>query len=150
MTPGPLAPLLARLGEVAAVALAAAMAVASFSADGEAYLFPRLVSATMLALCVAMLARSLGRPPAAMPAGTARRVAPGFAIVAGYAAVAETAGFYLASVAAFFLVVAVYGTPRWGARAVAIRVAVTAAFILAMHLVFSRLLKVQIPGGFLG
>ena len=141
-------------GDLIVVALAAAAALASFAgADDSAYLFPRLISAAWLGLCVLhLILRLADAARVQSPDYSAlRRAAPGAAIIAVYAALAEAAGFYLAAFCAFLTLATVYdkreGKAGWR-RAVA-RILVAGAIILALRAVFSELLRVQTPRGVL-
>ena len=138
-------------GELAVLALAAAATLASFAgADDSAYLFPRLISAAWLGLCVLhLLLRRTGAAKAATPDWAAlRRAAPGGAIILAYAALAEALGFYLAAFCAFLALATVYDR-RGGRRRVIARILVACAIIVALRLVFSELLRAQTPRGVL-
>ncbi len=138
----------ARIGEILVVAFALTATIASFSAsNAEAYLFPRLISASTLVLCVFLLRESFSKTPMAANITLIGRVAPSFAVIAGYATIAETVGFYLAGATAFFLIVNLYGGESRSPKQLTFRIIVTATFILAMYLIFSLLLKVQVPKG---
>ena len=136
-------------GDLAVAALAVVAAVASFGGgDDSAYLFPRLTSAAWLGLCVLYLVlRAAGAARPENPDFAAlRRAAPGAAVVAAYAALAEAAGFYFSALCAFLALTTIYDR-RGGWRRAMARFAVACVIILVLRAVFSEILRVQTPRG---
>lgn len=135
-------------GDVIAFAFALVATVASFSGDDPAaYAFPRLVSALMLVFCGANLARRAMAGFSGEPALTwtlIQKIAPGIAVFIAYLLVARDLGFYLAALLAFFAVSFLYSAHR---RPVRIGI-VTGAVIAVLYLIFSVVLKVQVPREF--
>lgn len=144
-------------GDILAAALAVAAAAASFAGtDDAAYLFPRLIGAAWLGLCVLYFALRLA--DAAKKAGgerrtgadfaAMRRAAPGVGVIVIYVALAEAAGFYLSAFFAFLALSTIYDR-RGGRRRMIARIVVACVIILALRAVFSELLRVQTPSGVL-
>ena len=160
-------------GDIVVAALAVVAAVASFGGtDDSAYLFPRLIAAAWLGLCVLhFVLRAAGAAKAAVADFAAmRRAAPGAAIIAVYAALAEAVGFYFSALCAFLALATLYDPKRGGTSGVdgtdgtggadgaggwegwewkkaAMRIAVACVIIVVLRLVFSELLRVQTPRG---
>ena len=135
-------------GDVLAFVFALVATLASYAGDDPAaYTFPRLVSSLTLVFCSVNLARRALAGFAGEPALTwnlLRKIAPGVAVFAAYLLVAQNLGFYLSALLAFFTVSFLYSAHRSPLR-VGI---VTGAVILALYLIFSVVLKVQVPREF--
>ena len=135
-------------GDLLAFAFALVATVASFAGDDPAaYAFPRLVAVLMLVFCSVNLARRAMAGFGGEPALTwtlIRKIAPGIAVFVVYLLVAEDLGFYLAALLAFFALSFLYSAHR---RPGHIGL-VTAAMIAVLYLVFSAVLKVQVPREF--
>ena len=135
-------------GDLLVFAFALAAAIASFGGDDPAaYAFPQLVSALMLIFCGVNLARTAMAGFAGAPALTValiRKIAPGVAVLVVYLLLAQDLGFYLSALLAFFAVSFLYSAHR---RPVVIGI-VTAAVIGVLYLMFSVVLKVQVPREF--
>ena len=142
-------------GEIVAAVLAAVAAAASFAGgDDSAYLFPRLTGAAWLGLCALyFVLRLTGAAKAeSVDFSAMRRAAPGAAVIAVYAALAEAAGFYLSAFAAFMALATLYdnrGEKGGRRRRIVARIAVACAIIVVLRLVFSEALRVQTPRGLL-
>lgn len=138
-------------GDILMAAVAAIAAAASFAgADDSAYLFPRLISAAWLGLCVLLFfLRLTGAAKPENPDFAAlRRAAPGAGVIVAYAALAEAAGFYLSAFFAFLALATIYDR-QGGKRRMIARIVVACVIILALRAVFSELLRVQTPRGIL-
>lgn len=135
-------------GDVLAFAFALVATVASFAGDDPAaYAFPRLVAVLMLVFCSVNLVRRAMAGFSGEPALTwalTRKIAPGVAVFAVYLLVAQELGFYLAALLAFFALSFLYSAHR---RPVSIGI-VTGAVIAVLYLIFSVVLKVQVPREF--
>ena len=135
-------------GEVLVFVFALVAAYASFAGDDPAaYAFPRLVSVLMLIFCGAnLIRRSLsgfaGKPVLTMR--LARKIAPGGAVIVVYLLLAQTAGFYLSAMLAFFALSFLYSEHR---RLPSIGIA-TGVVVGLLYLMFSVVLKVQVPREF--
>lgn len=135
-------------GDVLAFLFALVAASASFAGDDPAaYAFPQLVSALMLIFCGAnLIRRSLagfaGEPVLTMR--LARKIAPGGAVIVVYVLLAQDVGFYLSATVAFFALSFLYGDHR---RLPSIGI-VAGAVVAVLYLMFSVVLKVQVPREF--
>lgn len=135
-------------GDVLAFVFALVAASASFAGDDPtAYAFPRLVSTLMLIFCgVNLIRRSLagfaGEPVLTMR--LAGKIAPGVAVIVVYVLLAQDAGFYLSAILAFFALSFLYSDHR---RLSSIGIA-TGSVIAVLYLMFSVVLKVQVPREF--
>ena len=135
-------------GDLLAFAIALVAAAASFAGDDPAaYAFPRLVAVLMLVFCSVNLVRCAmagfgGEPALTWP--LIRKIAPGVAVFVAYLLVAQDLGFYLAALIAFFAASFLYSAHR---RPIRIGI-VTGAVIAALYLIFSVVLKVQVPREF--
>jgi hypothetical protein len=74
---------------------------------------------------------------------------PVLAILVGYRWAMEYVGFYTAGFGAFLVIVWLYAPEPTTARAAAKRIAVATAFVGVIFAIFSLLLRVQTPRGFL-
>ncbi len=135
-------------GDVLAFAFALVATLASFAGDDPAaYAFPRLVAVLMLVFCGVNLARRALTGFGGEPALTwtlIRKIAPGVAVFVVYLLVAQELGFYLAALLAFFAMSFLYSAHR---RPGSIGI-VTGAVIAVLYLIFSVVLKVQVPREF--
>ena len=139
----------------ASVVLVVAAVVAWLSYTREpvdAFLFPRLISVVFLALSVWNFARAatgLARVGGGLDRTSAMNIAPGLAIMLVYVFwLAKFAGFYVASSATFFTLLALYDPQDRGQASIWIkRVIITAVFMAIMYGLFALVLKVQLPRG---
>lgn len=130
-------------------AFAAVVLYASFAAEpADAYLFPRLSSGLLALFCAVNLAAGFRRRPSSpISLRLCRKLAPGVLIMFVYVAMAEKAGFYPASCAAFFALAWIYGGGN-GRRRFWIVSAATALAMTFVYLLFGVLLRVQTPVAF--
>ena len=135
-------------GDLLVFAFALVATTASFAGDDPAaFAFPRLVSTLMLVFCGVNLVRRAMEGAAGEPALTwalIRKIAPGAAVFGVYLLVAEDLGFYLSALLAFFAMSFLYSAHRHPGR-IGI---VSGAVIGVLYLMFSVLLKVQVPREF--
>ena len=135
-------------GDVLLTGFAVVLTTASFAADeGAAYLFPRILSLTMLMFCLLQL---IILPFGAKQAAIAWRwrSLPAVGVIVVYVAIAEWLGFYAATAVTFFAIVQIGDSVRTKRqRVVAVIVAICATAVL--YGLFSLLLQVQIPRGLL-
>jgi hypothetical protein len=135
-------------GDLLVFAFALIATLASFwNEDPAAYAFPRLVCVLMLALSSVNLVRRAMAGFSGEPAITwalARKIAPGIAVCIVYLLAARALGFYLSALLAFFAVSFLYSAHRRPGR-IAI---VTGAVVAVLYLMFSVVLKVQVPREF--
>lgn len=122
------------------------------AAQPRAYLFPRVLAATMIALGVLLTLRAWRVRPRAAGSATATawmQLWPGLLGIALYLALARTLGFYV-SAWLFFTLLAMAYTPRGRFHALAWRAApIAAAFVALLYVVFALILQVQLPSGVL-
>ena len=116
----------------------------------DAFAFPRLISAFLVAFSLWILGTSLlGRSQTgegiSMP--LVRRLSPGLLVAIVYVFwAAEAFGFYTATAVAFFVLLSLYDpAPHNELRSWLKRLAVTAGFIAVMYGLFALLLNVYTP-----
>ena len=137
-------------GDIAIAAVAVAVLAASYAASPEeAYLFPRLSAALLALFCAANLAAHcrVRRTPPISPS-LLRKLAPGLSAIVVYVALAEAAGFYPASAAAFFALSWLYAGERHRWRRLRSAALATLAMMAAVYLLFGALLQAQTPPPF--
>ena len=137
---------------IVAVAIAAFLCFISFGHENaEAYLFPQIVSGSLMGLCVLLVIREfMGNPDAAVESIELKdvlKLLPMLVLLAGYVFCIEWLGMYSSSAIALFLIAFVYhASDNWIKR-------FTSSFVVAilftgfMYVVFSMLLRVQAPTG---
>ena len=125
----------------------------SSASNLDAFLFPRLISIGMGLLSIAILVsterRTTGASHAAPPSFCWITVIPVLLGFFAYPWAMETIGFYVTAFAVFLFIVSLYAPDPYSPRAIAKRVAVSAAFISVIYAVFALLLRVQTPRGVL-
>lgn len=136
-------------GLVAGVGLWAAWV--SWTAEpAAAFLFPRIISTVFVALALWTFARELAGWSQTGPGITramAGRIAPGLAVLLVYVFwAAKAVGFYTATAAAVFLLLALYDpAPHREARSWARRLAVTVGFVALLYVLFAEVIGVYTP-----
>jgi hypothetical protein len=119
----------------------------------EAYLFPRVIAAVMVVLAGAMLVYEWGTG-----ADRVRKIVepvpwltilPALAVFLAYLLLAERLGFYSTSSLAFFVLISIYSPATVSVSRTIRHLAITAAFIGALYVVFAVLLRVMTPRGLL-
>lgn len=124
--------------------------VSYFQDNAEAYLFPAVVAGAMLAFSLVSLAREAFNlcvddfQP--FPFG---RQWPAILMMAAGVALIETLGMYATTFLVLLLVTYWYSPQEQGARRALHSLAMAVGFTLAMYGLFSLLLKVQVPRGWL-
>ena len=133
--------------------LAAIVTWLSFAGEpADAFLFPRLISVAFIVLAGLAFTRALvgmAQSGEGISVEVVRNIAPGLALIVVYVFwAAEALGFYVASTAAVFIVLALYHpAPHGEVRSWLVRVAITCGFMAVMYGLFSMLLNVQTPRG---
>lgn len=133
--------------------LAAGVGWLSYTGEpADAFLFPRLISVVMLALALWNFARcvlGLAKTGEGVTSKEYIALLPGFVVTLVFVFVAAKAlGFYVASFAAFFLLISLYDpAPHTALRSWLKRLLVTCAFMAVIYILFSLLLQVQTPRG---
>jgi len=120
----------------------------------EAFLFPQLISVFFLGLALWTFASAvlrLSRAGEGIEFAAIKNLAPGLAILLVYVFwMAKAMGFYAASTLAFFLIFTIYDPSSHGApRSWLKRLLVTAGFMAVIYALFTLVLKVQTPRGWL-
>ena len=125
----------------------------SSASNPDAFLFPRLISIGMGLLGIAVLASTRKKiTDAPDPVGTSvpwLTVIPVLLAFLAYRWAMEAVGFYVAAFAAFLFIVSFYSPDPYSPRAIAKRLAVSAAFISVIYTLFALVLRVQTPRGVL-
>ena len=125
----------------------------SSASNPDAFLFPRLISIGMGLLSIAILVsterRTTGTLHPTLPSFCWITVIPVLLGFFAYPWAMETMGFYLTAFAVFLFIVSLYAPDPYSPKAIAKRVAVSAAFISLIYTVFALLLRVQTPRGIL-
>lgn len=125
----------------------------SSASNPDAFLFPRLISIGMGLLGAAVLVSASGQTTdASRPVRISipwRTVIPILLIFLAYRWAMEALGFYATAFAVFLFIVSLYAPDPHSPRAIAKRVAVSAAFVGVIYLLFALLLRVQTPRGIL-
>lgn len=141
------------LSSAVASALSLVYLVASFYPDdAEVFLFPRIISVLMAALCVFLWIDAFtgsGRD-AAQGDGFPGDILPGLGIGALYLSILEAVGFYTASFLAFFAIAVVYsGDSGRGFKPILKKLVIAALFMVILYLLFWQGLHMRTPRGFL-
>ena len=116
----------------------------------DSYLFPRWLAVVMCGLAVLMLVDKTSRSherTVARTAGTRAGIGPGLGLMLLYLAVAERLGFYLASGAFLVVLTSVYAPGEKRAGAFGRSLLVSLVCMAVMYLLFTTLLRVQLPHG---
>jgi len=118
----------------------------------DAFLFPRLISTVMIALAVWNFIRAaMGKSKVGQGVAlkTWLRIIPGILLMAAFVFfAAKYFGFYVASMAAFFLMYSGYDpSSHLSVKSWLRRIVVTVVFMSVIYALFTLLLKVQTPRG---
>jgi hypothetical protein len=141
-----------RLLVAATVALLAAFIfqISFFQDNREAYLFPAVVAGVMLLLSLVSLVReSLDLCVDDFQPFPFQRQLPVLLMMAGGVALIETLGMYTTAFLILLLVTYWYSPQTNARRRLLSSLAMAAGFSVAMYLLFSLLLNVQVPRGWL-
>lgn len=134
-----------------ALALAGGLLWASLTPENtDAYVFPILWATVMLLIAILLLLQA-GRPVAASTQGTLpwRRLLPILVITGVYLTCFETVGFYVSAWLAFFALTSQFGKRREGWRPQLQHLGISLAFVGGLYGLFTGLLAVQAPRGWL-
>lgn len=133
------------------LAVAIALCIAGFSGSNqEAFLFPNVVAVIMVIIAAFTVLNS--RKPDQKQTTQSipwMLVMPAIIIFIAYLALAETVGFYSSSFIAFVVLVSIYMPGTLNLKRVARIVMTGLIFMGGLYCLFSLLLKVQLPRGFL-
>ena len=133
------------------LACAIILSIAGFSGSNqEAFLFPNVVAVIMviIAAFAVLNSRNSLQKEKTNPVPW-MLIMPAMAIFIVYLALAETVGFYICSFIAFVALVSIYMPGSLNMK-LFIRIAITGLIFMAgLYCLFSLLLRVQLPRGFL-
>ena len=133
------------------LACAIIICIAGFSGSNqEAFLFPNVVSVIMVIIAAFAVfnSRNTQQKEKSNPVPW-MLIMPAIVIFIAYLALAETVGFYICSFVAFVALVSIYMPESLNLKRFS-RILITGLIFMAgLYCLFSLLLKVQVPRGFL-
>ena len=136
---------------VGMLACAIILCIAGFSGSNqEAFLFPNVVSVIMVIIAgfAVFNSRNTSQKEKSNPVPW-MLIMPAVVIFIAYLALAETVGFYICSFVAFVTLVSIYMPESLNLKRF-VRIFITGLIFMAgLYCLFSLLLKVQVPRGFL-
>ena len=138
----------------AALALTAFLCYVSFGQDNaEAYLFPQIVAACLLGLCLLLVAQEFfGNSDPAVKSvnmNSMLKLLPMLVLLAGYVFCIEWLGMYSSSALALFFIAFIYHSADSIVKRFASSLLVAVLFTGFIYVIFSVLLRVQTPQGLL-
>ena len=133
-----------------AISLSILLVVASFSGGNpEAYLFPRIITSTMLALSLILLIQHFYEKDHPIKKINIAKLAPFFILIIIFILLGENLGFYLCASLMFLTICYFYYPEKKDMKKVLFFLLISAAFMMAIYFLFTFLLKVQVPRFFL-
>lgn len=137
-----------------AALIAGAMLYAGSGHDyADAYIFPNLIAWIMLGLALVMIVALIAQPSAAVDESGGSiewaRLMPVLVILPVYVLVAESLGFIVSALLAFFAIGRVYALDKPGENTTLRYLMISVCFIAVLYLIFVILLQVQMPSGLL-
>ena len=133
-----------------AISLSILLVVASFSGGNpEAYLFPRIITSTMLALSLILLIQHFYEKNHPIKKINIAKLAPFFTLIIIFILLGENLGFYLCASLMFLTICYFYYPEKKNMKKVLFFLLIGAAFMMAIYFLFTFLLKVQVPRFFL-
>ena len=133
-----------------AISLSILLVVASFSGGNpEAYLFPRIITSTMLALSLLLLIQHFYEKNHPIKKINIAKLAPFFTLIIIFILLGENLGFYLCASLMFLTICYFYYPEKKDMKKVLFFLVIGAAFMMAIYFLFTFLLKVQVPRFFL-
>ncbi len=133
-----------------AISLSILLVVASFSGgNSEAYLFPRIITSTMLALSLILLIQHFYEKDHPIKKINIAKLAPFFTLIIIFILLGENLGFYLCASLMFLTVCYFYYPEKKDMKKVLFFLLICALFMTAIYFLFTFLLKVQVPRFFL-
>ena len=126
------------------------LVVASFSGGNpEAYLFPRIITSTMLALSLILLIQHFYEKNHPIKKINIAKLAPFFTLIIIFILLGENLGFYLCASLMFLTICYFYYPEKKDMKKILFFLLIGAAFMMAIYFLFTFLLKVQVPRFFL-
>ena len=133
-----------------AIFLSILLVVASFSGGNpEAYLFPRIITSTMLVLSLILLIQHFYEKNHPIKKINIAKLAPFFILIIIFILLGENLGFYLCASLMFLTICYFYYPEKKDMKKVLFFLLIGAAFMMAIYFLFTFLLKVQVPRFFL-
>ena len=133
-----------------AISLSILLVVASFSGgNSEAYLFPRIITSTMLVLSLILLIQHFYEKNHPIKKINIAKLAPFFTLIIIFILLGENLGFYLCASLMFLTICYFYYPEKKGVKKFLFFLLIGAAFMMAIYFLFTFLLKVQVPRFFL-
>ena len=133
-----------------AISLSILLVVASFSGGNpEAYLFPRIITSTMLVLSLILLIQHLYEKNHPIKKINIAKLTPFFILIIIFILLGENLGFYLCASLMFLTICYFYYPEKKDVKKVLFFLLIGAAFMIAIYFLFTFLLKVQVPRFFL-
>ena len=133
-----------------AISLSILLVVASFSGGNpEAYLFPRIITSTMLVLSLILLIQHFYEKNHPIKKINIAKLAPFFTLIIIFILLGENLGFYLCASLMFLTISYFYYPEKKDMKKVLFFLLISAAFMMAIYFLFTFLLKVQVPRFFL-
>ena len=133
-----------------AISLSILLVVASFSGGNpEAYLFPRIITSTMLVLSLILLIQHFYEKNHPIKKINIVKLAPFFTLIIIFILLGENLGFYLCASLMFLTICYFYYPEKKDMKKVLFFLLIGAAFMMAIYFLFTFLLKVQVPRFFL-
>ena len=133
-----------------AISLSILLVVASFSGGNpEAYLFPRIITSTMLVLSLILLIQHFYEKNHPIKKINIAKLAPFFTLIIIFILLGENLGFYLCASLMFLTICYFYYPEKKDMKKVLFFLLIGAAFMMAIYFLFTFLLKVQVPRFFL-
>ena len=133
-----------------AISLSVLLVVASFSGGNpEAYLFPRIITSTMLVLSLILLIQHFYEKNHPIKKINIAKLAPFFTLIIIFILLGENLGFYLCASLMFLTICYFYYPDKKDMKKVLFFLLIGAAFMMAIYFLFTFLLKVQVPRFFL-
>ena len=129
-----------------AIFLSILLVVASFSGGNpEAYLFPRIITSTMLVLSLILLIQHFYEKNHPIKKINIAKLAPFFTLIIIFILLGENLGFYLCASLMFLTICYFYYPEKKDMKKVLFFLLIGAAFMMAIYFLFTFLLKVQVP-----
>ena len=133
-----------------AISLSILLVVASFSGGNpEAYLFPRIITSTMLVLSLILLIQHFYEKNHPIKKINIAKLAPFFTLIIIFIILGENLGFYLCASLMFLTICYFYYPEKKDMKKVLFFLLIGALFMMAIYFLFTFLLKVQVPRFFL-
>jgi len=133
-----------------AISLSILLVVASFSGgNSEAYLFPRIITSTMLVLSLILLIQHFYEKNYPIKKINIAKLAPFFTLIIIFILLGENLGFYLCASLMFLTICYFYYPEKRDMKKILFFLLIGTVFMMAIYFLFTFLLKVQVPRFFL-